>query len=345
MKHRHSTAALAAIGMMVLILDTKCALNSAEEGITLCIRTVIPSLFPFIFLSKILSNVFAGSHFSFLRPLGRLCGMPEGSETLFLVGLLGGYPTGAACIAENYRQGQLSKEQAEHLLGFCSNAGPAFLFGMAGSLFSAPYIPWLLWAIHILSALLSAVFIPRCSGKEVTLRQAVDCKLQTVFQQTLRVMASICGWVVLFRILIGFCERWFLWCLSPEAQCVIAGFLELSNGCYSLAGVTSDAPRFIILSCVLAFGGICVMMQTASVAAGLSLRWYLAGKLLQTMFSLLLSIAVIPILFENIHDFSPAEAIALLLIVLVIPAFASILKKTVAFPSALLYNREKYLKR
>jgi hypothetical protein len=39
----------------------------------------------------------------------------------------------------------------------------------------------------------------------------------------------------------------------------------------------------------LAFGGVCVLLQTASVTEGLSLGCYIKGKLIQTLFSLWLS--------------------------------------------------------
>ena len=47
MKTNKLACTAAALGMLVLILDSKTALAGAREGIDLCIRTVIPSLFPF----------------------------------------------------------------------------------------------------------------------------------------------------------------------------------------------------------------------------------------------------------------------------------------------------------
>ena len=37
-----------ALGMIVLILDSKTALSGCREGVTLCLNVVIPSLFPFL---------------------------------------------------------------------------------------------------------------------------------------------------------------------------------------------------------------------------------------------------------------------------------------------------------
>lgn len=99
-------------------------------------------------------------------------------------------------------------------------------------------------------------------------------------------MATVCGWVVLFRVLLAFLKRWIFWILPAAVQVAVTGILELSNGCCELLAVTDVSARFCICSGILAFGGLCVTMQTVSVTAGLSLKPYFWGKLLQTLFSL-----------------------------------------------------------
>ena len=46
------------------------------------------------------------------------------------------------------------------MLAFCNNAGPSFLFGMVGPMFSQWYIPWILWSIYIISALMVGMILP-----------------------------------------------------------------------------------------------------------------------------------------------------------------------------------------
>lgn len=279
----------AALGMLILILDGKTALLGAQEGIELCIRTAIPSLFPFFVLSSVLVSSLSAR---WLRPLGRLCRMPEGTESLLLVGFLGGYPTGAQCTAQAYRDGLLTKAQAERLIAFCSNAGPSFLFGIIAPMFEDAKTAWLLWFIHIVSAVCVAVLTP---SSEFGSHKPIELTA-TSFPQALtgavKTMASVCGWVVLFRILITFLNRWFLWMLPETGQVIIKGLLELTNGCCSLKEISNEGLRFIVCSGLLAFGGLCVTMQTASVTAGLSLRPYLKGKLCQAVISILQAILI-----------------------------------------------------
>lgn len=289
MTKKLKTSILAAIGLLILILDTKTALSGASEGLELCIRTVIPSLLPFFVLSILLTSALAGESIPLLRPLGRLCGIPKGAESLLLVGMLGGYPAGAQCVAQAYRSGALKKQDAERMIAFCNLAGPAFLFGIIAGKFSNPYIAWALWGIHIVSAILVSMLLPMKAKDATLLRSGKPLTLSDALQRSLQIMASVCGWIILFRIIIAFLDRWVLWLLPTAAQVAITGILELSNGCCDLGSISSEGLRFIISAGMLAFGGLCVFMQTAAVTDSLSLKTYVWGKLLQLLFSIVLA--------------------------------------------------------
>lgn len=291
------TSVLAAIGMGFLIIDAKIALQGAAEGIELCIRTVVPSLFPFFVLSIFLTSSMAGQRILWLLPLVRLCGIPEGAESLLLVGLVGGYPVGAQSVAQAYHMGQLRKEDAERMLGFCNNAGPAFLFGMAASLFQTSATAWLLWIIHILAALMVAVLLPGSSGASTALPPSKRITLPQAMERAVRIIANVCGWVVLFRILIAFLQRWCLWLLPQTAQIGCIGILELTNSFCELSHLNGEGLRFLLSACFLGFGGLCVAMQTMSVTTGLNSKTYFLGKAMQTIISFLLAAVIQRFLF------------------------------------------------
>jgi hypothetical protein len=286
---RFWTGSVAAIGLTVLILDAKTALYGAGEGIRLCIQSVIPSLFPFFVLSILLTGALTGVSIPILRPLGMLCGIPSGCESLLIIGFLGGYPAGAQCIAQAYRAGQLERNDANRLLGFCNNAGPAYLFGIVASRFPNARCAWLLWGIHILSALAVGILLPGRPVNHAKIPTGKPISLQNAIQSSIRIMAGVCAWVIVFRTVIAFLERWFLWLIPEPAQVLITGLLELSNGCCDLGRVAHPGLRFIIASGSLAFGGLCVLMQTVSATKGLGLGHYLPGKVLQAAISILLS--------------------------------------------------------
>ena len=259
--------------MVLLILDGKTALLGASQGVDLCIRQVIPSLLPFFLLSGAVLGGMPGR--------GSLMGIPL---PIAVCGFLGGYPMGAGAIGQAFRRGAISRDQAHRLLGCCCNAGPAFFFGILPALFPRRRLVWLLWAIHVLSALLvwamgsgEKIRMPPAEGSRGGMAEAVQA------------MGTVCGWVIFFRVWIAFLSRWAFWAMPLPVQAAVTGALELVNGCSVLGYVGDVGLRFILCSGMLAFGGICVAMQTKSVIGGLSLMPYLRGKLLQTGFSLVLA--------------------------------------------------------
>lgn len=317
----------AALGMLLLILDSSTALSGAKEGLELCFRMVIPSLFPFFVLTSQLTGAISGSSPPWLRPLTRKIGISQGSEVILLNGLLGGYPIGARSIAEAVQQGRLDPTDAARMLAFCNNPGPAFIFGIAGSMFDFPWIDWVLWGIQVAGALVIAALLPGKSYKAMGPTNSVPISLPSALKSAMSAMAGVCGWVVIFRVLLSFLDRWLLWLLPEEGHVMICGLLELTNGCCMLKQIPNQGLRFVICSGLLSFGGLCVAMQTASVAQGVSMRWYLPGKLLHCILSLGMAFAIQSLFPGDVGmELSPAVLPLLLMLAGVVVFFRGKMK-------------------
>lgn len=344
MKHRLLTAGLTGLGMLVLILDAKTALFGAAEGVSLCVKTVIPSLFPFLFLSILLTGALNGLSFPALRPLCRLLKIQPEAASIYLVGLLGGYPAGAQSISIACKRGQLSPADARRMMAFCNNAGPAFLFGIGVVIFDAVWPCFLLWGIQILSSVMVAMAIPKEEQGHFSSAQLSPVSLSQAMKQSLESMALICGWVILFRVLLTFLQRWFLWLLPAWGQILIAGLMELTNGCCALTELPTQGARLLFFALFSGFGGLCVCLQTLSITAGTKglMELYLPGKLLQGCLCLLLATAAQFL-------FPPHQRLFQLVPVLLSGAMVGIFyilarkkqKKGVAFQRKLVYNQEK----
>lgn len=279
---------VAAVSMMILILDGKRALNGAAEGIDLCIRTVIPSLFPFFILSIGLVTNWTGLAIPPLQRIGKIMRIPPGMESLLIPGFLGGYPVGAQAIAESYRRKQITAATAERSAAFCNNAGPAFIFGIISQFFPDIGYCWIIWGVHIASAVLVAAVLPCREPREVSLLAAKSTTLSEIMDRALRATVTVCGWVVIFRVILTFLDQWLFWFLPVSVRPLISGTIELTNGCCELGSISHIGLRMIIAVVILSLGGLSVWMQTASVLSGLSIRIFIFGKLLQAVFSAVL---------------------------------------------------------
>ena len=271
-----------AAAMLLLILDGKTAVHGIYEGIQLCLNSLLPALFPFSVLSILITGSIIGKQIRILAPVCRFCRIPSGCESLFAVGILGGYPVGAQNVMIAFRDGKLSEADARRMAVFCNNAGPSFIFGLLGSLFPSPVYLWLLWGIQILSALITGWLMPGGSRNPQVMQDARAPSASEAIQIAAKGMVHICSCVVLFRMVLEFLSHWILWYFPTVMQVMISGLLELSNGCLMLHSVESTKLRFILAAVLLSFGGLCVRMQTVSVCDGLNLKSYLPWKGVQS---------------------------------------------------------------
>lgn len=292
----------AILAMLILIFYSKTAIAGGQEGIEICLRTVIPSLFPFILAAQYLCGNLSQS-IKILNPLERLCGIPKGRGGLLISGFLGGYPVGASSVYSAWKSGQLTKSQGQRMLGFLNNAGPAFIFGMGAALFANPLIPWVVWASHIICAVFTAMLLPEekdapqieTSPRAVTL---VHC-----LKNTIQVLAQVCGWVILFRMILAFLFS-ILSSATPEIKAAVAGTLELTNGCLLLQTIPQEWVRYLLFTLFLDMGGLCVAMQTISVVGELGIGMYWRGKVMQSLLGSLLCVLLLPLLFPNAQAFT-----------------------------------------
>ena len=285
--------------LFILILDPKSAIDGASKGIELCLKTLVPALFPFMIISECCGMLLFGLRSSVLRKLMKPCKLPNGSEIIYMLGLLSGYPIGAKIISDAYNENLIKKNDANHMLRFCNNAGPSFIFGILGSMFSQPLMPWIIWEIHIFSAYLVGVFTAKAESTNDLSIPAKSFHFSKTVPAAVKTMGNVCGWVVLFRVILSFFKKWFFFFFPMPFQVLLSGLLELSNGCIQLAEIKNVYEKFIISVFLISFGGFCVTMQTASLIPAGTVKYYLSGKLYQCLIALILSIPVI-ILMENL---------------------------------------------
>ncbi len=81
-----------------------------------------------------------------MRPLFHVSGA---CASAFALGFIGGYPVGAKTAISLYENGMCTKTEAERLLAFCNNSGPAFILGVVGAgVFASSRVGVLLYLAH-----------------------------------------------------------------------------------------------------------------------------------------------------------------------------------------------------
>lgn len=281
--------------------STACA-DAVRTALELCLTSAIPALFPFFAASSLaISCGLAQTCGRVLSPVMRFCfHLPGCGAAALVLGFLGGYPAGARMAAELWHAGLCSKPEAEALAACCNNTGPAFLIGMCGGgLFHSLRIGLFLYAVHIISALLTAFVlrprqIPDVSRYAApTLQPFSRCFTQSICSAG-RSCLMISSFILFFSVVL--CVLRLTGMLSAASTALLSvfaplgltssGWQSLLTGCMELTqglcGLTASAgtltARLIVVSFLCALGGLSVLFQTAAAAEGLSFIRCVRGK-------------------------------------------------------------------
>ena len=293
-------------------------MGAMRDGVKLCGNVILPSLFPFFVLSSLVVELGMSRYLGKLlepvmAPLFRVNGNCAAALAL---GAVGGYPVGARTAIQIYETGQCSRTEAERMLAFCNNSGPAFILGVVGAgVFGSGAAGLLLYLAHLLASLLVGVlfrFYKPQDGPQTrrgrgpqfqaaSFPKAFTRSVTGALTSTLNICAFVLFFTVFLRILahagilrllggllsallapLGMDQTW--------AERLLTGLVEVSSGVSSLTDGTLSG-RLSMAAFMLGWAGVSVHCQVLAFLgdSGLSVRTYIAGKLLHGGLSALLA--------------------------------------------------------
>lgn len=297
------------LATLALMFWPQESMAAAREGLKLCYNVIIPSLFPFFVLSALVVDLGLAGYLGralegIMRPLFNV---PGACASAFALGFVGGYPVGARTALSLYQKGMCTKTEAERLLSFCNNSGPAFILGVVGAgVFASSRVGVLLYLAHAAASVCVGVlfrFYKReKKGREARVSPKFEAERFSVaftgavknsFLSTLNICAFVVFFTVVIKLLflsgflpalaeaagrllapLGFSRQW--------AERLLTGAIELSSGVWTLSGAGTIAGKLSMAAFMLGWAGLSVHCQVLSFigGSGLSVRTYIGGKFL-----------------------------------------------------------------
>lgn len=279
----------------------KDTMASISEALSLCARSLIPSLFPFMVISEILINTNAME-----LPLiknrmltKKLLGICPESTAALLLSLVCGFPIGAKCASSLYKNGRIDMAEYRHLISFSNNPSPAFLIGAVGITLLNDITAGILLYISTVSAALiighvggrisfgqrngTKISMPKnsVSEKKSGVRIFTDAIVSSAYS-----MIAVCAFVIFFSAVNGGIES-LLSCaqLSEPFAAVIMGSLEMTGGISRAAKL--DGIGIYVIAMLSGWSGLSVSFQLISICGkdNVSFKSYFLSKLIQSALS------------------------------------------------------------
>lgn len=263
--------------------------SAIYRGMVFTAQTIIPSIFPVMLISDILSRSgVLATVCSGFAPVMKKAKLNPALLPPIAVGAFCGFPAGAKCVRASVEQGLITNREADCILAASNCAGPAFVISAVGvGMYSDAKIGVLLWLVSFfLCCVMSYILVP----KQKDPRHSPNCaqssaakSLSSLFCESIK-STSLSIMNLFFMIT-------FFYALCRNIQYVLIGagvdplfsaaggaLLEIGSGCSS--AMLLPAPYSLCLTAFsVGFGGSCVFFQVKNEAhKNADMRLYLTTK-------------------------------------------------------------------
>lgn len=317
-----------------LVLFPEAAAKAAPAACDICFKVLLPSLFPFFVLSEMFIRCggadFSGKAFSFfMKPLFRING---NGASAFILGIISGYPIGAKTAAGLYKNGYVSKKEAENLICFCNNSGPLFIMNSVGAgMLLSRDAGIFLYVIHVLSAITVGVvlrFSLPVSKTKTECRVCEPARTRNAFTESVEnatlAIIKVFAYVIFFAIMleVAYASKVFyvfeklLVCSGVSgdvADALLRSVFEITSAIKKLnVSDTTFSLKLIISSFMMGWSGLSVILQTKAVVGGININFkkYVTAKLAQGIIAAVYACAGVRIFSAGCFAFNSADAAA-----------------------------------
>lgn len=285
----------------ILLVFILCFSDMAKEysflGLSVWFEQMIPSLLPFMILSTMLvrlnlDEVLIKPVKGILKAVYRIS---DGGIYVLVMGFLCGFPMGAKTAVMEYEAGKITKKEAEFLLAFTNNIGPAyFLSFVYGNIYrNIPLWKGLafIYGLPLLYGILLrySIYQSLPVGRQATVKKNCDktpaVSFLSVMDESinsgLSQIAMLGGYMVVCNLLVIIPKILFA---SNARLCAFChNLLEISGGLLAIESLhLSPETAFACAHISLAFTGLSCHLQTFHLLghSGLSRQKYMLHKLI-----------------------------------------------------------------
>ena len=270
-------ALVIAAAAVALTFSSESCKNGVENGVELCLKVLIPSLFPFMALSAMAVKSGAcqaiGKHFGKLT--NRLFGLSGVFAPIIILSLIGGYPVGARGIAELKSSGAVSEKQAKKSALFAVCAGPGFLINYVGtSLYGNTALGLMILFTQVISVILLGILInvfdknkenynsyEELFSKPLPFSSVI---VESAYSAT-KGMAQICALVLIFSAATGIIK-------GVLGESLVTDIWVILSEVCSAVTLTSEKFPLEFTAFAAGFGGLCVHFQIFSALGDLKIN-------------------------------------------------------------------------
>ena len=285
------------VSIIFIFTNNKDVAEVIINATNLFLRKVFVSLFPMFIINDILINLNIPYYFYlvFNKLFLKVFKTSGLGAYVFIMSLISGTPSNAYILKELVEERKLSYEEASHFLMFTYFSNPLFLTIMLGSIFdSKTTLKIENYISNILIGILKRGKAPKITHQNFQLetRKRNGILIKSI-NKSISTLLMILGTVTFYMLLTYIITYPFQ--NNILLKTCFSGFLEITNGLNNLVNVNIYSKiKEIIAIAIISFGGLSIHTQIKAILEDTQIKYkyFLKGRLLHTMISILLIIII-----------------------------------------------------
>ena len=287
------------VSIIFIFTNNKDVAEVIINATNLFLRKVFVSLFPMFIINDILINLNIPYYFYlvFNKLFLKVFKTSGLGAYVFIMSLISGTPSNAYILKELVEERSLSYEEASHFLMFTYFSNPLFLTIMLGSIFDSKTTLKII-LIHYISNILIGILkrgkAPKITHQSFQLetRKRNGILIKSI-NKSISTLLMILGTVTFYMLLTYIITYPFQ--NNILLKTCFSGFLEITNGLNNLINLNIYSKiKEIIAIAIISFGGLSIHTQIKAILEDTQIKYkyFLKGRLLHTMISILLIIII-----------------------------------------------------
>lgn len=294
--------------IFLIIINIENCIEATKSSLLLWCNNVVPTLFPFLFLTKLLSNFDCVEKIAkrFEKLFNKIFNAKGISSYVLLMSLLCGYPIGAKIISDEFNEDKLTQNDCNKIVSFCCTSGVLFTIGTIGvGMFKSSTIGIMIFVSMLSGTLINGLIFskqykyhPDTKIEIISKKQKNNLLYDSMYNSVISVMI-VGGYIVIFaiisQIIFSFpyfnemCEKInaLLGFDKNTMQSIIAGILEMTNGSNLVSKLNLNLSfKISFVTFFVSFGGISVAFQSFSyLGNSISKKYYFLTRFVYAFMS------------------------------------------------------------
>lgn len=304
---------VALLAITLFIISPRVCINATSRGINVWLVNVVPALFPFFILTRIVIMLNQKS-IPVLDRFTSKCFNTSNAGLTYFLSMLSGYPIGAKLISSYYENGAIDKTTATKMFSFCSTSGPMFIIGTIGiGVFGDARIGYIILIAHIIGAFINGLIY---RGEKEKCLQIIstntNINLNEIMFDSINSILLVGSYIVFSSVIIELLSLTNVLPTIANFICAITSFnydiiysflcgiIEITNGLIMLGGINFDIKiKIILASIIIAFSGICIMLQSLGFLnkIGIKTHTIIKQKITQTIITSIITFLIVLLLY------------------------------------------------